>query len=85
MKKNLKILMELKNKIDEAEKQENILKGEINSLNDQRKRLLGCSNLDEIENKLKQLKGNLSSIDNKIEKGMEELEEYSIFKEYFED
>jgi len=80
-----KTLLNYKKKIADAEKQKNMLDGAINSLNEQRKRLLGCDKLEDIENKLELLRNNLESTNIKIEEGLSELKGYSELEEYDED
>jgi peptidoglycan hydrolase CwlO-like protein len=75
-------LLNLKEKVDDAKTQVSELTGQKNALMKQLKDDWSCKTIAEAETKLKGMENNISILEKKIEKGVEELEEqYTIDNE----
>ena len=69
-----KTVMKYKKKIEDADKQENIMSGELLSMNEQLRNLLGCDDIKEIKTKLNKAEENYKSLQEKLDILVEKLQ-----------
>jgi len=68
-------LLKLKQKIDDAKQSSSELKGQQTALLQQLKGEYKCNSINEAKLKLKEVEGQITKLDEKIDKGLKELEE----------
>lgn len=68
-------LLDLKHQIDEAKTNATELTGQQKSLMDRLKKDWNCTTVEQAEKQIKQIETEITQLNTKIDKGMEELEE----------
>ena len=76
-------LTKLKNKVEEAEREEAKAQGKLQSLEEQLKKIHKCRSLAEAEKRLSKMKKELEEMKDQLGKEVEEIEEMLIGKSYF--